>query len=355
MKRNLLITAIALSLPALATASTSDNLNYELFGKFNAAHKAIHNNSNGDDSYARVGVKASTSVNSDITAFGLVEAQYSNGKDEQNVFARYGYAGLQYGDDIKLSYGRQDGVVKIVRDVTDILPQSGGDALVVGDGAWFNGITDNLVSLSVDNLLVPDLTLTAQYLAKDETSEDRYKQHGEGLGLALQYQLGFASLNAAYTVGSQAEDLSHEFSRKPHAETFAFSTGFDLAPVFVGLLYAESRDVAFVSGGEYVGQQNLAGKLQSFEAVATYTTDWGLKPAIGYNVAYASDLYGSTTREKATIVDEFSFGASYALTDNVEVSGAFVYNRLKDNDKAVNKAFGLNTDDYVKVGVSYTF
>jgi len=344
MKRTFLSALVALSLPAVALAAPSDKVNYDLFGKFNAAHTTKHNNANGDDSYARVGIEANTFVNDDLKVYGLVEAQYSTGKDEDNLFVRQGYVGATYADDYSLVYGRQDGVIKDVRGVTDILNQSGGDAILNGDNFWFNGLNDNILDFTVQNVLVDDLTFTAQYLAKDETGP-LVNQHGEGYGFAVQYQYGVASFGAAYTSGARAESHVYEGAPK-HAESWAVSTSLDLAPVTLAATYLETRNQTILNN-------TLIGKTEGFELVAVYDAG-ALKPTLAWNTANADEIAGlPKNNDGVKVLDYVSVGASYALADNISVSADYVINLLGKDSKY--DALGVNSDDYVKVGVAYTF
>lgn len=126
MKRNIL----AVIVPALLVAGTAnaaeiynkDGNKVDLYGKAVGLHyfsKGNGENSyggNGDMTYARLGFKGETQINSDLTGYGQWEYNFqgnnSEGADAQTGNkTRLAFAGLKYADVGSFDYGRNYGVV----------------------------------------------------------------------------------------------------------------------------------------------------------------------------------------------------------------------------------------------------
>lgn len=126
MKRNIL----AVVVPALLVAGTAnaaeiynkDGNKLDLYGKAVGLHyfsKGNGENSyggNGDKTYARLGFKGETQINSDLTGYGQWEYNFqgnnSEGDDAQNGNkTRLAFAGLKFADAGSFDYGRNYGVV----------------------------------------------------------------------------------------------------------------------------------------------------------------------------------------------------------------------------------------------------
>ncbi len=133
MKRNIL----AVIVPALLVAGTAnaaeiynkDGNKVDLYGKAVGLHyfsKGNGENSyggNGDMTYARLGFKGETQINSDLTGYGQWEYNFqgnnSEGADAQTGNkTRLAFAGLKYADVGSFDYGRNYGVVYVKTSVT---------------------------------------------------------------------------------------------------------------------------------------------------------------------------------------------------------------------------------------------
>lgn len=134
MKRNIL----AVIVPALLVAGTAnaaeiynkDGNKVDLYGKAVGLHyfsKGNGENSyggNGDMTYARLGFKGETQINSDLTGYGQWEYNFqgnnSEGADAQTGNkTRLAFAGLKYADVGSFDYGRNYGVVYDALGYTD--------------------------------------------------------------------------------------------------------------------------------------------------------------------------------------------------------------------------------------------
>lgn len=404
MKRKLIAALVALSLPAVAFAhdvKVSDNTNVKLFGEVAGQHVTQNQNANGDDSYARLGVKLTHDVNDDLQGYGVLLGEYkfgTNGKDNNQVWAREGYVGLRYASDYSFQYGRFDGVMKHARALTDVLPAAGSDGFYFGDDHYLNGLASNVAQFRVDNVLVNDLSVTFQYQAKDENGDTvstdekfndekwemetvySYKphksSHGEGYGVSTQYDYGFGKFAVAYSNHANSEVRvweGYEKSGKPdsHAEAFAVSASVDLSKyATLSALYLQTRNQGHIGAdlGKLGSVSLPVKKTEGFELALVGHTDFGLTPAIGYNVVRgtvdnavlthvlsSNNIAGEVKRDESRKLKEYvSIGAKYAFTDNLSASASYNINLLGGQDAFYNAA-GINDSDWVKVGLAYTF
>lgn len=148
MKRNIL----AVIVPALLVAGTAnaaeiynkDGNKVDLYGKAVGLHYFSKDNGvnsyggNGDKTYARLGFKGETQINSDLTGYGQWEYNFqgnnSEGADAQKGNkTRLAFAGLKFADAGSIDYGRNYGVVYDALGYTDMLPEFGGDTAYSDD------------------------------------------------------------------------------------------------------------------------------------------------------------------------------------------------------------------------------
>ena len=167
MKRNIL----AVIVPALLVAGTAnaaeiynkDGNKVDLYGKAVGLHyfsKGNGENSyggNGDMTYARLGFKGETQINSDLTGYGQWEYNFqgnnSEGADAQTGNkTRLAFAGLKYADVGSFDYGRNYGVVYDALGYTDMLPEFGGDTAYSDD--FFVGRVGGVAATSSESLSV---------------------------------------------------------------------------------------------------------------------------------------------------------------------------------------------------------
>lgn len=181
MKRNIL----AVIVPALLVAGTAnaaeiynkDGNKVDLYGKAVGLHYFSKGNGedsyggNGDMTYARLGFKGETQINSDLTGYGQWEYNFegnnSEGADAQTGNkTRLAFAGLKYADVGSFDYGRNYGVVYDALGYTDMLPEFGGDTAYSDD--FFVGRVGGVATYRNSNFfgLVDGLNFAVQYRVK---------------------------------------------------------------------------------------------------------------------------------------------------------------------------------------------
>ena len=202
MKRNIL----AVIVPALLVAGTAnaaeiynkDGNKVDLYGKAVGLHyfsKGNGENSyggNGDMTYARLGFKGETQINSDLTGYGQWEYNFqgnnSEGADAQTGNkTRLAFAGLKYADVGSFDYGRNYGVVYDALGYTDMLPEFGGDTAYSDD--FFVGRVGGVATYRNSNFfgLVDGLNFAVRYLGKNER-ESESRSNGDGVGGSVSYE-----------------------------------------------------------------------------------------------------------------------------------------------------------------------
>lgn len=137
MKRNIL----AVVIPALLVAGAAnaaevynkDGNKLDIYGKTVGLHYFSDSAADdGDQTYARLGFKGETQINSELSGYGQWEYNFAGnnsegGSDAQNGNkTRLAFAGLKYADLGSFDYGRNYGIVYDALGYTDMLPEFGG-------------------------------------------------------------------------------------------------------------------------------------------------------------------------------------------------------------------------------------
>jgi len=169
MKKSALTIAISsLLLASGAHAATVYNQNdtkLDIGGRAQGMYYGTDDNgSEGDQSYFRVNMRGETKIAPEMKAFGFAEYNLpTSGSDNDEL--RYAYAGIKHDRFGAFSYGRQDGLFRIVNDYTDVLPEWGGDGLGKGTEVFGTGRTNGLAQyLYTYN----GLTLGAQFTGNND-------------------------------------------------------------------------------------------------------------------------------------------------------------------------------------------
>lgn len=87
-----------------------------------------HDSKNADQTYAQIGFKGETQINTDLTGFGQWEyrtkADRAEGEQQNSNLVRLAFAGLKYAEVGSIDYGRNYGIVYDVESYTDMAPTS---------------------------------------------------------------------------------------------------------------------------------------------------------------------------------------------------------------------------------------
>ncbi|MBW7982417.1 porin OmpC [Enterobacillus tribolii] len=360
MKRNIL----AVVIPALLAAGAAnaaeiynkDGNKLDVYGKVDGLHYFSDDKGNdGDQSYVRFGFKGETQITDQLAGYGQWEYNVQANKAEyqgtEGTKTRLGFAGLKFADYGSFDYGRNYGVIYDVEAWTDMLPEFGGDSYTAHDN-FMNGRANGVATYRNSNFfgMVDGLNFALQYQGKNENDgRDKKKQNGDGWGISSTYDLGWGvSLGAAYA-GSDRTDAQEAFDGKgKNAETWTVGAKYDANNVYLAAMYAESRNTIYVA--DYEG---FANKTQSWEVVAQYQFDFGLRPSIAYLQSKGKNLNGSGYGDSQDIVKYVDVGATYYFNKNMSTYVDYKINLLDDN--AFTEKNKIATDDIVALGLVYQF
>ncbi|MGK2960140.1 MAG: porin [Candidatus Malihini olakiniferum] len=374
MKRNILAVVIPALLAAGAVNATEiynkDGNKLDLYGKVTAKHRISDNNSqDSNKSYARLGFKGETQINSDLVGYGLYEAEFASKQTEgSDVNTRYAFAGLKITDFGYIDYGRNIGIAYDSLAYIDVLPEWGGDQS--NSGNFLTGHSTSALTYRNKDFfgLVNGMNFGLQYQGKNsrDTLNKRNvigTQNGDGWGTSLEYNSPIGvSIVGNYAAINRTKDqdiynaTSNVFGHGKKAEAWGTGLKYDANNIYFAAVYSELRNASYVKGIPNGLVQNatltgFADKTEIFEAIAQYNFDSGLTPSLGYVQAKARG--NDTIRNVSTseyMTKYVRLGANYVFNKNFSLYSEYDINLIKSDN-----ALGVNDDDKVAVGVTYQF
>ncbi|MBE0129840.1 porin OmpC [Citrobacter amalonaticus] len=374
MKRKVL----ALVIPALLAAGAAhaaevynkDGNKLDLYGKVDGLHYFSDDaNSDGDQTYVRMGFKGETQINDQLTGYGQWEYQVNANtteSDHGNSFTRLAFAGLKWGEYGSFDYGRNYGVMYDVEGWTDMLPEFGSDSYTRSDN-FMTGRTNGVATYRNTDLfgLVNGLNVALQYQGANEdqiTNEqegtgnggDRTVQNsnGDGFGLSSTYDFGMGmSFGAAYTTSDRTNEQVNAGGRVAggdKADAWTAGLKYDANSIYLAAMYSETRNMT------PYGDDGVANKTQNVEVTAQYQFDFGLRPAVSFLMSKGKDLTGQGNDDSKDLVKYADIGATYYFNKNMSTYVDYKINLL-DNDDSFYSRNNINTDDVVALGMVYQF
>ncbi|HCB2205391.1 TPA: porin OmpC [Citrobacter farmeri] len=374
MKRKVL----ALVIPALLAAGAvhaaevynKDGNKLDLYGKVDGLHYFSDNaNSDGDQTYVRLGFKGETQINDQLTGYGQWEYQVNANtteSDHGNSFTRLAFAGLKFGDYGSFDYGRNYGVMYDVEGWTDMLPEFGGDSYTRSDN-FMTGRANGVATWRNTDFfgLVNGLNVALQYQGANEdqiTNEqegtgnggDRTVQNsnGDGFGISSTYDFGMGiSFGAAYTTSDRTNEQVNTGGRVAggdKADAWTAGLKYDANNIYLATMYSETRNMT------PYGDDGVANKTQNVEVTAQYQFDFGLRPAVSFLMSKGKDLTGQGNDDSKDLVKYADIGATYYFNKNMSTYVDYKINLL-DNDDSFYSRNNINTDDVVALGMVYQF
>ncbi|ENV9333128.1 porin OmpC [Klebsiella aerogenes] len=380
MKRKVL----AIILPALLAAGAAHSAEIynkngnklDLYGKVDGLHYFSDDASeDGDQTYARLGVKGETQINDQLTGYGQweynIQANTTEGEGA-NSWTRLGFAGLKFADYGSLDYGRNYGVIYDVEAWTDVLPEFGGDSYTQTD-VFMLGRTNGVATYRNSDFfgLVDGLSFALQYQGNNENAgsgegtnngggRKLARENGDGFGISSSYDLGMGiSFGAAYassdrTNNQVAAAANSAYAGGDKADAWTVGAKYDANNIYLAAMYAETRNMtSFGKSTSYLGG-GIANKTQNFEIVAQYQFDdfdLPLRPSVAYLQSKGKDLYNSGDKDLVKYVD---VGMTYYFNKNMSTYVDYKINLL-DEDDYFYRANGIATDDVVALGLVYQF
>lgn len=376
MKKSALTIAISsLLLASGAHAATVYNQNdtkLDIGGRAQGMYYGTDDNgSEGDQSYFRVNMRGETKIAPEMKAFGFAEYNLpTSGSDNDEL--RYAYAGIKHDRFGVFSYGRQDGLFRIVNDYTDVLPEWGGDGLGKGTEVFGTGRTNGLAQyLYTYN----GLTLGAQFTGNNDPQNagrsdqtvtlddkgtpwtnddvtDTWNKKGskEGFAVAASYDFDMGlGLSAAYNQAGKTDEQARyaAFGGDQDAKLMGFGAKYATGDLYLAATYSHGENHMYIGNGF----NGYAEKHDGYEAVAQYTLG-KFKPSLAY---LRTDVKDTAHGIDDTYTEYVSIGAWYNFTDNFNAYVDYKVNLLDSvNGKSTN-SLGQNTDDVVAVALQYNF
>ncbi|MGL5455289.1 MAG: porin OmpC [Enterobacterales bacterium] len=374
MKRKVL----ALVIPALLAAGAAhaaevynkDGNKLDLYGKVDGLHYFSDDaNSDGDQTYVRMGFKGETQINDQLTGYGQWEYQVNANtteSDHGNSFTRLGFAGLKFGDYGSFDYGRNYGVMYDVEGWTDMLPEFGGDSYTRSDN-FMTGRANGVATWRNTDFfgLVNGLNVALQYQGANENQKtneqegtgnggDRTVQNanGDGFGISSTYDVGMGvSFGAAYTTSDRTNEQVNTGGRVAggdKADAWTAGLKYDANNIYLATMYSETRNMT------PYGDDGVANKTQNVEVTAQYQFDFGLRPAVSFLMSKGKDLTDQGNDNSKDLVKYADIGATYYFNKNMSTYVDYKINLL-DNDDSFYSRNNINTDDVVALGMVYQF
>lgn len=354
---------LALLIPALLAAATAnaaeiynkDGNKLDLYGKAVGRHlfTTSGNTNNVDQSYAQIGFKGETQINSDLTGFGQWEyrtkADQAEGEQQSSNVLRLAFAGLKYSELGSIDYGRNYGILYDVESYTDVAPYFSGET-------WGGGHADNYMTFRAGGLLtyrnsdffglVDGLSFGIQYQGTNE-NRSQLKGNGDGVGYTVAYEFDGFAVTGAYS-NSKRTSLQTRDGNGDRAESWALGAKYDENDIYLATVYSETRNMSIVSSSLFGPE--IANKTQNFEAVAQYQFDFGLRPSLSYVLSKGKDLNGID--RSADLAEYIQVGTMFYFNKNMNVWLDYRFNLL---DKSEYSSSYVGVDDQASVGITYQF
>ena len=371
---------LALVIPALLAAGAAhaaevynkDGNKLDLYGKVDGLHYFSDDaNSDGDQTYMRMGFKGETQVNDMITGYGQweyqVQANGTESGDKGDSWTRLAFAGIKVGDYGSFDYGRNYGVLYDVEGWTDMLPEFGGDSYTKADN-FMTGRANGVATYRNTDFfgLVDGLNVALQYQGTNESqngqegtnnSGDRNvkNSNGDGFGISSTYDLGMGvSFGAAYTSSDRTnEQVNQSTAGGDKADAWTAGLKYDANNIYLATMYSETRNMT-PYGGSKGSQYTVANKTQNFEVTAQYQFDFGLRPEVSFLMSKGKDLGVNGSDGDQDLVKYASVGATYYFNKNFSTYVDYKINLL-DEDKSFYTQNDISTDDVVALGMVYQF
>ncbi len=350
---------IALSIPTLlatgtvsaATVYDQDGSKLDLYGRATGMYYGSDNDERrGDESYIRMGLMGETALGNNLTGLGQFEYNLPTaGSDNDEL--RLGFAGIRHDQFGTLTYGRQDGLMAMVNDYTDVLPEWGGDGLGKGTEVFGTGRTNGLFKYAFTH---EGLTLGAQFTGKNDpqnNSDEKWmlgSDEGYALGASYDLPMGLSFATVYNRAGkSDEQKLQAQFGAQDDAQLTGVGLRYNANNWYAAATYSEGRDHYFLGDNTAGG---YAHKSRGYEAVVQYTVADKFVPGVAY---VRSDVKDESQNIDDTANEYLSLGASYKFTPAFQTYVDYKVNLLDDN--AFTKQYGINTDDVVAGAMHYDF
>lgn len=316
MKKTILALAVpaALLIAGTATAANvykTDSQSLDVYGKaevdithagFGTQDVGKHNGTTGTDaqndleSYGRIGLKGTTKINDDLSAFGRGEWQVAGQNSDGSKFtARHVYMGLDFGDSGNVKFGQTDTPMYTnVMSIVDIFDEWG---YVVENGVYGGNRQASQVIYSND---FGPVTFQGSYQFHNQDGKDNF-----GTGKSTVQNSAYSATLAYHTgVGLNVRGgyARQNYDASAYKNNWAMGLDYTMDNLYVAALYSATKaeDTASVSTD-----------LNAYDIAASYTMG---KTRV--YTGYAIQRTNGDAQESKTAVNQYTLGAEYNFTSN---------------------------------------
>ncbi|MDT9587165.1 MAG: porin [Candidatus Arsenophonus melophagi] len=372
MKHNIL----AIVIPALITGASTvnaaeiynkDGNKLDLYGTVDVNHLFNKSSSSsGDYSQVRLGIKGSSQISDQLTAFSHVEWETKTNKSPagNGNTNRLAIIGLKANDLGSLDYGRNHSVLYDPNAWTGVLPLYGSDTIPRGESSLNNY---NLLTYRNTGFfgLKDSLKFAIQYKGKNTINNAAGSKHyltsnGQGFAISTSYDLGWGiTLGGSYAraVRNLTDDnLQKSSAGGKHSEGWNAGIKYNANNLYLAAVYGEAHNMSrfgrIVNGTD---MEKTAHKTENFELVGQYLfNEINLKPSIAYVQSTGKNLSDTTYPSENDLVKYISLGAFYYFNKDLTAVIDYKINLINSNDGFVNK-YGLCSKNLVGLGLVYKF
>lgn len=310
-----------------------------------------------DKSRARIGLGGIAQINDNLYGVGYWQGQFSTADtgtsvdtgNTNTVETRYAYAGIG-GTFGQVTYGKQDGTLDNVTDMTDIMPYFGDSAstkLNVGDRP------SNTVTYqgSYNNL-----TVKANYRFADYTNSDSGTNNkGTTATSSDNGQSGYSG-SATYAIGDTGATVAAGYANQDNSNEWMTGAGYTIGNFYLGGLYTNGTFAYNTTGtGQFVGAKGSSANPYEFTGDQDYR---GYEAAASYTMGKTvfTTTYNRAKTGDYTTTDLAAVDATYYFTSNFRSYVGYQFNLLKSSDQINGQDVGsANSEDQAVVGMRYDF
>jgi predicted porin len=353
IKKLVIVTLFSCGSVQAAEIFNADGNKLDFYGSIRARHYFSSDKSvDGDNSYMRMGLKGQTRISDDLTGYGRWETniQLNNSEAEGTSTdkTRYGYAGISSAKWGSIDYGRNDGVMYDVTNITDFAPIF--DILTDSstDGFMTSRAT-GLLTYRNKNVfgLTDKINFALQYQGANgdnsSTSRSAYYTNGDGAGASVSYHFDWdGTLLAAYSNSKRTEQQNQlSYGNGDRAEMWAVGLKYDPGQFYAAVLYSQGLNIKPIKG------YGFANKSENFETYVRYVMLNGIIPGIGWFHSEGKNIenYGDVT-----LANYIDVSTSYFFNKNLLAYADYQINLL-DNDTPL----GISHHNSFGVGLTYQF
>lgn len=330
----LAVAAASISSVANAAEVYSDETSSLAVGGRFEARALMAEDTNGDNQVSdktrvRLNIAGKTDITDTVYGIGFYEAEYttntSAADSKHTVNHRHINAGIG-GDFGQVVYGKTDGSLGMITDMTDIMSYHGNEA--GGKIAAADRTSNNLAYVGDFDLGGNNLVVKANYAFEGVT--DSNVEYGDGYSAGAIFTL---DMGLAFGAGYGEQDVLDNNGATDETQKNAFGgISYTIGDFYVAGLYQDSRNT-------------VAEKVRGYEFAAAYT--------YGKTVFVATYNYLEDKTDNVDVADSIAVDATHYFNKNFRTYASYKFNNLDTSvANGITKADASN--EFV-LGARYDF